>query len=54
MFLHMYTNINIYTRTHTHTHIYKYIYIYIYICVVCTKCNTIWRVLNILDRAIYI
>ena len=51
------------THTHTHTHIYIYIYIYIYYNSVGlslshllgrwqTKCDIIWRVLNISDRAL--
>ena len=59
-------NTHTHTHTHTHTYIYVYIYIYIYILWECwlsvnhyvvmcrTKCNIIWRVLNIYDRAIII
>ena len=64
--LRKHTHTHTYTHTHKHTHTHTHIYIYIYILWECwssvnhslvmcrTKCNIIWRVLNIYDRAIMI
>ena len=63
IFIYMCMCMCVYTHTHTHTHIYIYIYIYImrvlvvsnhYVVMYRNKCNIIWRVLNIYDRAIMI
>ena len=56
MYIYIYVCVCVYIYVYIFVYIYIYVYMYIlYYVVICrTKCNIIWRELNIYDRAIII